>query len=111
MEIQTLHETATTAARTAADALYAQIGDRYPCGFAWVTYFPKHKGNTAAGKAERKLFESIGFSKDYTGKAWQLRNPSRHITQNMDVKEAGAEAYAKLMQEAGYAVHAASRMD
>lgn len=111
MEIQTLHETATTAARTAADALYAQIGDRYPCGFAWVTYYPKHKGNTAAGKAERKLFESIGFSKDWTGKAWQLRNPSRHITQNMDVKEAGAVAYAKVFRDAGYNVYSETRID
>lgn len=111
MNIQELHEKATVAARAAADELYGKIGERYPCGFAWVTYYPKNKGNTAAGKAERKLFESIGFKKDYTGKAWQLWNPSRHNTQNMDVKEAGAEAYAKLMQEAGYAVHAASRMD
>lgn len=111
MEIQELHETATAAARTAANALHAQIGERYPCGFAWVTYYPKNKGNTAAGKAERKLFESIGFSKDWTGKAWQLWNPSRHITQNVDVKEAGAEAYAALFREAGYTVYAGSRLD
>lgn len=111
MEIQELHEKATVAARTAADDLYGKIGERYPCGFAWVTYYPKNKGNTVAGKAERKLFESIGFSKDWTGKAWQLWNPAKHITQNVDVKEAGAEAYAKLFREAGYAVHAGSRLD
>ena len=111
MEIQELHEKATVAARAAANELHSKIGESYPCGFAWVTYCPKHKGNTAAGKAERKLFESIGFSKDWTGKAWQLWNPSKHMTQNGDVKEAGAYAYAALMKAAGYDVYAGSRLD
>jgi hypothetical protein len=85
--------------------------DKYACGFAWVTVFPEHKGNTKAGKAERKLLEDMGFRKDWTGKAYQLWNPSKHGCQNVDTKEAGAVAAAEVLRKYGLKAYADSRLD
>ena len=82
------------------------------CGFAWVTFYPQNKGNTRLGKQERRMIESLGFRKDYTGKAWQLWDPSRYPGQSVDAKSAGAVAYAKtLEQHAGVKVYAGDRLD
>ena len=86
--------------------------DAGACGFAWVTFHPKNKGNTKLGKAERKMFEAIGFSKDWTGKAWQLWNPANYRGQNIDTKYTGAVAYAKKFEElTGIKLSAADRLD
>ena len=66
-----------------------EYGEPMYCGFAWVTVYPEHKGNTRAGKQERAVLESMGFRKDWTGKAYQLWNPGGHAGQSMDVKEHG----------------------
>ena len=81
------------------------------CGFAWVTIYPEHKGNTKLGRAERKGYEALGFSKDWTGKAYQMWNPSGYACQNIDTLEAGAQAAAQLLQQHGYRAYAGSRMD
>ena len=81
------------------------------CGFAWVTIHPEHKGTTKAGKAERKLFEALGASKDHTGKNWQIWNPADVNAQNIDCKEAGAREAAKILQGYGFKAFAHSRMD
>src|SRR6056297_668342 len=107
--LQEAHEKATLAAAEAAQAyLDRHYGGRDDgaCGFSWVTYCPLSKGNTRDGKEERKLMESIGFRKDYTGKGWQLWNPSQIGAQNVDAKMAGARAYADvLMEEVGIKVY------
>ena len=95
-----------------AEAKLRQIGgDRYACGFAWVTIYPEHKGNTKAGKEERKLLEEIGFRKDWTGKAYEYWNPSKWGGQNVDVKEAGARAAADVLRKYGFKAYAGSRLD
>jgi hypothetical protein len=81
------------------------------CGFAWVTVYPEHKGNTRLGKQERATLESMGFRKDWTGKAWQLWNPTGYAGQSMDVKEAGAQAYADVLRTAGFKAYMGSRAD
>ena len=81
------------------------------CGFAWVTVYPEHKGNTRAGKAERAVLKSLGFDKDWTGKAYQMWNPSKYCTQNVATLEACAQAAAQLLQSAGYKAYAGSRLD
>ncbi|MBC8429151.1 MAG: hypothetical protein H8D95_01045 [Candidatus Endolissoclinum sp.] len=99
---QKYHEESVFAAQKAAKAEDDKWGDRFGmCGFAWVTAHPVNKGNTRLGKEERKILESIGFEKDWTGKTYQIWNPSGHPTQNIDVKEAGAEAYVSKMNELG----------
>jgi hypothetical protein len=113
--LQESHEKATLAAAEAAqDFLDQHYGgqDQGACGFAWVTYYPLSKGNTRDGKEERRLMESIGFRKDYTGKAWQLWNPAQIGAQNVDAKMAGARAYADtLMAEVGIKVYPGDRLD
>jgi hypothetical protein len=113
--LQDAHAKASLAATAAANAFLSQhFGGRDGgmCGFAWVTYYPKAKGNTSDGRAERRLMETIGFSKDYTGKAWQLWNPSKVSAQSVDAKYAGAVAYAKTLEaEAGIKVYAGERLD
>jgi hypothetical protein len=99
------------AARDAANRKYVEIGgDRYSCGFAWVSIWPQHKGNTRAGKAERQTLTELGFSVSYD-KSWQLWNPSKHPCQNIDTKEAGARAAAAVLQKYGFTAHAGSRLD
>jgi len=112
-------ETLTAAAEAAQDYIQewkqATGGNAYGepayCGFAWVTVYPKHKGNTRDGKLERQLLEEMGFRKDWTGKAYELWNPSKWSGQSMDVKEAGARAAAKVLQKYGYTAYAGSRAD
>lgn len=100
MDIQLVHSLALDEAKAASDAALKQWGGDFgACGFAWVKVTPKEKGNTKGGRAERKLLESIGFRKDWTGKSWELWNPSKYPGQNIDIKEAGARAYAAKMRE------------
>ena len=102
-----------TAFRAADQFFQTRLGgvDQYACGFAWVTVYPKHKGNTKLGKAERKALEALGFRKDWTGKAYQIWNPAGYACQNVDTLEAGAEAAARLLQSYGYTAYAGSRLD
>jgi hypothetical protein len=88
-----------------------QYGEPMYCGFAWVTVDPKHKGNTRAGKAERAVLERMGFRKDWTGRAYQLWNPTGYRGQSMDVKEVGARAYAEVLRSHGFEAYAGSRAD
>jgi len=88
-----------------------EYGEPMYCGFAWVTVYPEHKGNTRAGKDERRVLESMGFKKDWTGKAWQLWNPGDHNGQSMDVKEHGAQAYADVLRHYGFKAYMGSRAD
>jgi hypothetical protein len=112
-------ETLTAAAEAAQDYInewkQATGGNAYGepmyCGFAWVTVYPEHKGNTRDGKLERRLLEEMGFRKDWTGKAYELWNPSKWGGQSMDVKEAGARAAARVLQKYGYTAYAGSRAD
>jgi len=81
------------------------------CGFAWVTIYPEHRGNTRLGKAERLVLESLGFGKDWTGKAYEMWNPSGYPVQNIDTLEAGARAAAALLKTHGFTAYAGSRLD
>ena len=107
-------ETITATAFRAADAYYMNTmrgEDRGACGFAWVTVYPLHKGNTTLGKAERKVLTALGFRKDWTGKSYELWNPSSYGCQNIDTKEAGANAAAQLLRTHGFKAYSNSRLD
>lgn len=86
-------------------------GEPMYCGFAWVTVYPEHKGNTRAGKAERAVLAQMGFRKDWTGKAYELWNPTGYAGQSMDVKEVGAQAYAEVLRQHGFKAYMGSRAD
>ena len=81
------------------------------CGFAWVTIFPEHKGNTRAGKLERQTLKAMGFEQDWTGKGYQVWDPARWAGQSVDVKEAGAVAAAQFLKKHGFKAYAGSRLD
>jgi hypothetical protein len=105
--IPQLHAVATARAAAKAQELDAKYGQAWPCGFAWVNV-TGIKLNTKVGKE----FARLGFRKAYGYKnTVQLWNPSGHPTQNMDVKEEAAEAYAEVFRAAGYDAFAGSRMD
>ena len=102
------------AAFRAADTFFqTRMGgqDKGCCGFAWVTVYPEHKGNTRAGKAERVLLERLGMRKDWTGKAYELWNPAGYPCQNIDTLEAGADAAAQVLKSYGLTAYSNSRMD
>jgi hypothetical protein len=103
-----------TEAKAAADKFFQEKlngVDAYACGFAWVTVYPEHKGNTNAGRAERKVLRALGFRLDWTEKAFELWNPSGHGCQNVDTKEAGAVAAANVLKKYGFKAYAGSRLD
>jgi hypothetical protein len=79
--------------------------DTYPCGFAWVNIHGV-KGNTKLGRN----MKAAGIEQDYT-KAFQIWNPASINVQNIDVKEAGANAAAKVFESFGFKAYAGSRLD
>ena len=105
--VQDALNAAGMAARTAAKEAYTKYGDRDACGFAWVNVYGV-RSNSRLGKT----LISFGFRKDYTG-SLQLWNPSGSPTQSISIKEAGAQAYAKVLEDKlGLdRVYAGSRMD
>lgn len=109
--VQQIKDIVAEACSAASDAaqLYFQtkLGgrDQYACGFAWVNICGI-KGNTKLG---RRLKEA-GVRQDYT-KAFQLWNPSGLPVQNIDCKEAGANAAAQVLQKYGFQAFVGSRLD
>ena len=88
-----------------------EYGEPMYCGFGWVQCTPENKGNTRLGKQERAVLEAMGFKKDWTGKSYQLWNAGGYAGQSMDVKEAGAQAYADVLRTAGFKAYMGSRAD
>jgi DNA-directed RNA polymerase subunit N (RpoN/RPB10) len=114
MDIEAIKKEMYEAAFVAADTYFKKVlggVDRYACGFAWITVYPEHKGNTKAGKEERKVLESLGFSKDYTGKAYEIWNPSKYACQNVDTLEQGARGAAMALSKYGIKAYVGSRLD
>ena len=104
--VETVLGEALQAAKEAALAKHIEIGERDACGFAWVTVHDV-RSNSKLGK----LLATHGFSKSYTG-GLMLWNPSGYPTQSISVLEAGAYAYAKVLQDKlGLKAYAGSRMD
>jgi hypothetical protein len=85
--------------------------DRFPCGFAWVVVAPEYKGSTKLGKAERKILEQLGFTKDWTGKTYMLSNPAKISCQNVDAKSAGCKVAAEVLQNYGINAYHSERLD
>lgn len=114
MDTQAIRNEMLNAARDAAQALadkYYGGRDGGACGFAWVTIYPEHKGNTKLGKAERAILKEMGFSADWTGKGFQMWDPAKWPGQSIDVKSAGAAAAAKVLQKYGFKAYAGDRLD
>lgn len=97
-------EAQAEAAKATCDYL-VKHGDGYPCGFAWVTCYAR-----GTSKLVREL-KKLGFKKSYSG-GYQWWNPSGNPTQNVNAKEEGAWAAAKVLeQRLGAPFYAGSRLD
>jgi hypothetical protein len=102
--IESVCNTATAAAQQAEADFRAKHGEPGYCGFAWVVV--REKASTKLGRA----LKNVGFRKEYGG-GLSIWNPGGSFTQSMDIKEAGAEAYAKVLREHGIDAYMNSRAD
>lgn len=82
-----------------------------PCTVALLGSLCIHSTKATHGKAERKVLESLGMRKDWTGRAYELWNPSGWAGQSMDVKERGAIAAAGVLKRYGFTAYMGSRAD
>jgi hypothetical protein len=102
--IESVHNTALEAARKAEADFIARHGEMAYCGFAWVKV--NEKASTRLGRA----LKTVGFKKSYSG-GLDFWNPGGSFTQSMDVKEAGASAYAEILKQHGIEAYMQSRAD
>ena len=106
-DLNVILERAQAAAYAAADQFenkYFPDGGWGMCGFAWVDI--PVKGNTKLGR----MLKAAGVRKHWKS-GFQLWNPSKYPTQNVDTLEAGARAAATVLQSAGITAYAGSRLD
>lgn len=104
----------------AQDAAYAAAerfeNEHFPnggwgaCGFAWTNLYEHNgqriKGNTKIGRA----LKAAGVEQSWD-RTFQIWNPSRYPTQNVDTLEAGARAAADVFKQYGFTAYAGSRLD
>ena len=80
--------------------------DRGCCGFAWVDVYVDRTNS----KQAKELIKA-GFRKDYKPKCLSIWNPGGLPVQNIDVKEAGADAMATYLRALGLNAYSGSRLD
>ena len=80
--------------------------DQFACGFAWVDVFVDRTNSKQA-----KGLIAAGFKKDYKPKCLSMWNPGGLGVQNIDTKEAGADAYATYLQGLGPPAYSGSAFD
>jgi len=97
-----------TLAEQASVAMYDKMGrkDAFACGFAWVDVFVDRTNS-----AQAKELIAAGFKKDYKPKCLSMWNPGNLPVQNIDIKEAGADAYAEYLRALGLNAYSGSRLD
>ena len=83
----------------------AEHGEPSYCGFAWVKTRP---ATTSFARALKKagIVDYVSYNGGY-----DIWNPSDYHGQSMDVKEAGADAYAKVLNSYGITAYSMSRAD
>ncbi len=106
MDILTIHNEAKNAAIQAENAHIAQYGEALYCGFAWVDVFVDRTNSK-----EAKELLKVGFKKSWRGKCLNLWSPGGYNGQSMDIKEAGASAYAEVLSKYGFRAYCGSRAD
>jgi hypothetical protein len=102
-----VREAEQAAYEAAMKFFYDRLGgkDQFACGFAWTNIWGV-KGNTKLGK----MLKAAGVKQDYT-KAFSIWNPSGLGVQNVDTKEAGADAAAEVFKRYGFNATSGSRLD
>jgi hypothetical protein len=97
-----------TLAESASIAMYDKMGrkDAYACGFAWTEVYVDRTNSKQA-----KELIAAGFKKDYKPKCLSYWNPGNLPVQNIDIKEAGADAFALYLKALGLTAYSGSRLD
>ena len=93
-------------AEQAGLAMYQKVGERDACGFGWVDVFVDRTNSKQA-----KELIAAGFKKDYKPKCLSMWNPGGLGVQNIDCKEAGADAMATYLRALGLNAYSGSRLD
>jgi hypothetical protein len=95
-------------AKQASIDMYNKMGrkDAYACGFAWVNVYVDRTNSKQA-----KELIAAGFKKDYQPKCLSFWNPGDLPVQNIDIKEAGADAMATYLRALGLNAYSGSRLD
>ena len=95
-------------AKQASIEMYDRMGrkDAYACGFAWVNVYVDRTNSKQA-----KELLAAGFKKDYQPKCLSFWNPGGLPVQNIDIKEAGADAMADYLRALGLTAYSGSRLD
>ena len=106
MTTQAIFNEAQTAAINAEQSFIATHGEMAYCGFSWVDVFVERTNSTAA-----KELIAVGFKKSYRPKTLNLWTCGSYHGQSMDVKEAGAQAFAEVLQKHGFRAYMGSRAD
>ena len=97
---------AEQAANLAQQEFLSEHGEMAYCGFAWVEVYVSRTNSR-----EAKALVKMGFKKDYKPKCMSLWGPGGYHGQSMDVKEAGAQAYAEVLSKYGFKAYMGSRAD
>jgi len=101
-------QTGVQLAKLASIAMYDKMGrkDQFACGFAWVEVYVDRTNS----KQAKELLKA-GFRKDYKPKCLSFWNPGDLPVQNIDIKEAGADAMATYLRSLGLNAYSGSRLD
>ena len=101
-------QTGVQLAKLASIDMYEQMGrkDAFACGFAWVDVYVDRTNSKQA-----KELIAAGFKKDYKPKCLSYWNPGDLPVQNVDIKEAGADAMATYLRSLGLNAYSGSRLD
>ena len=84
----------------------AEHGEDAYCGFGWVeVYVPR------TNSREAKALEKMGFKKSWRPRRMDMWKPGAYNGQSMDVHEAGAQAYAEVLEKYGFRAYMGSRAD
>jgi len=109
-DLKAIFNKARVAAEQASQQVYNKYGtDCGMCGFAWVDIYEfngeKLKGNTKMGR----LLKKAGIEQNWQRTFSQWCN--WYGGQSIDIKEAGARAYANVLKGYGFTAYAGSRLD
>lgn len=104
VDFQAIHNEALALAKKAESDYVAQYGEPFYCGFAWVDI---DNGRSPFVNWCKKN----GVGSKHWRKGWCIWNPAGNGTQSMDVKEAGAYAYAAVLRNYNIDAQAGSRAD
>jgi hypothetical protein len=104
LNLEAITAEAFNAAFEAEKAFREKYGEPFYCGFAWVNITP---GNSPMANHLKK----IGEARKSYDKGVDVWNPGKSYTQSMDIKEAGASAFAEVMRKYGIKAQARSRAD